>query len=89
MRIKKPRLVRDARYIHRRHSIILLLITFALNSSAALWSILPDAYVNRLPPSLIFSVSGLIAILTVGLAYIRQDKLFELVNGANDGSAVE
>ena len=73
------KMVKHAHLIHKQHSTQLLIVTFALNVGASLWSILPDALVNRLPPSMIFAVSGLISIVTVGLSYIRQEKLAEAV----------
>jgi hypothetical protein len=92
MKLKKPHLVTGAKFVHRRHSIILLIVTFVLNSAAGLWSMLPDAFVNRLPPSMIFSISGFISILTVGIAYIRQDKLAQAVRdatGVSDDSSTQ
>jgi hypothetical protein len=87
--MKKPHLVKDAAFIHRRHSVMLLILTFVLNVGASLWSILPDAFVNRLPPSMIFAISSLISILTVGLTYIRQDKLAQAVKEATDDHPAE
>lgn len=69
------RTVRNARTVHRRHSVRALMVGTVVSAVGAAWASLPGAWVDQLPTWVVLAVPAAIFVLGLVGAYTPQSGL--------------